>query len=329
MAGKRTETVTVLVIAQTDDRMVDAVVSDLADLAVPVFRADTSWFPRQLGLHAQHRYGRWIGELRTEHRHVRLEDIRSVWYRSPSAFRFDPEMNDVERAFAHREARMGFGGLLAALPDVLWMNDPNRTADAMYKPLQLQVAGDCGLRVPRTVLTNDAATIRRFAAESKDGVVLKTLGANTVTEGGELKVVFTRRLTDADLADLRGAEATAVQVQDWIPKEREMRVVAVGDTLFPIAIHAHSAASRVDWRADYDALSYQRSQLPDVVADGLRGYLCTLGLSFACFDLVIDPDGAHWFLEANTAGQYGWLEAHTDAPITQAVAGLLAQGKAA
>ncbi|MGH3565284.1 MAG: hypothetical protein ACRDRH_04485 [Pseudonocardia sp.] len=59
-----------------------------------------------------------------------LGDIRSIWYRDPSAFVFPPELTEVERACAHREARLGFGGVLAALPDVLWVNHPNRAADA-------------------------------------------------------------------------------------------------------------------------------------------------------------------------------------------------------
>lgn len=106
---------TVVILAQIADTPVDAVVQGLSARDIPVFRADTSWFPRQLVLDAQLACdGRWTGELRTEYRNVRLEDIRSIWHRDPSAFSFPEGMIEVERAYAYREARLGFGGVLPA-----------------------------------------------------------------------------------------------------------------------------------------------------------------------------------------------------------------------
>jgi hypothetical protein len=49
-------------------------------------------------------------------------------------------------------------------------------------------------------------------------------------------------------------------------------------------------------------------------------------LVYAGFDFVVTPDGEHVLLEANTGPQMGWLEAATGAPITDAMATLLAKG---
>ncbi|HEX3647744.1 MAG TPA: ATP-grasp ribosomal peptide maturase, partial [Pseudonocardiaceae bacterium] len=102
---------TVVVFAQEADAPVDAVVRELDRRGVTVFRADTAWFPRQLTLDARldPATGQWTGELATEHRSVHLEDITTIWYRDPSAFRFPDTLTEVERAYAHREARLGFG----------------------------------------------------------------------------------------------------------------------------------------------------------------------------------------------------------------------------
>ncbi len=316
----------VVIFAQHADAPVDAVVRNLDVRGVEVFRADTSWFPHRLSLDARMLKRRWVGILRTPYRQVELEKVRAIWYRTPTAFEFTPGLNPVERAFAHREARLGLGGVLCALPEVLWMNHPNRASDAIYKPLQLQVAAECGLLTPRTLVANDRAAIRRFAQEADHGVVLKTLGANTVTEGDQLKVVYTRRLTAADLDDLRGAELTPVQVQDWVPKTRDVRVVVVGAKIFAIGIRAGSEAGLTDWRTDYGSLAYEVARLPDDVRDGVLGYMHRLGLTYAAFDFAVDHEQRHWFLEANTAGQFGWLEAHTGAPITDTIAATLTAG---
>lgn len=316
---------TVVVLAQDCDAPVDRVVLALAERSVPVFRADLAWFPQQLAIDAEFVDGRWAGVLRAEHRSVRLGDIRSIWYRDPGAFRFPPTMTPVERSFAFAETRLGIGGVLATL-DALWVNFPNRACDAMYKPVQLATAARCGLGVARTLVTNDAAAVRRCAEGSPHGLVHKTFGANTVTENGVLKVAFTRRLTTADLADLDGVEHTAHQFQDWLAgKAYEVRVIAVGDQLFPVAIHAASPAARLDWRSDYDALSYELIELPSDVDKGVRRYLDSLRLAYAALDFVVDHDRCYTFLESNSSGQFGWLEANTGAPITDALADLLAR----
>ncbi len=317
---------TVIVLAQHVDTPVDVMVRELTAREVPVFCADTSWFPRKLVLDARlSAEGQWTGQLRTEHRTVDLEAIRSIWHRDPGAFSFAKGMTEVERAYAHREAHLGFGGVLASL-DALWVNHPNRAADAIYKPLQLVTAARCGLTTVPTVITNSPDAVRRLAAGSPAGVVRKSLGPTTVTEGGQLTVAFTHRLTAADLADLSRVGATATQAQHWVNKTHEARVVVVGERMFTILIRAGSDASRVDWRADYPALSYEWVDTPSEIEKGLRAYLAEMGLAYAAVDFAIDVDGRWVFLESNSSGQYFWLETHTGAPITATLADLLAEG---
>lgn len=174
---------TVVVFAQECDAPVDQVVGKLAERDVPVFRADTSWFPQRLTLDARLENGRWAGCLVTDHHRVDLHDIRAIWYRDPAAFDFPANLSSPERRFCFREARLGLGGVLASL-DTLWVNHPNRASDAIYKPLQLTTAAACGLAVPRTLVTNDAVAVRRFHTESRPGLVCKVLGSNTITTWG-------------------------------------------------------------------------------------------------------------------------------------------------
>lgn len=261
---------TVLILATERDISADRMVRALADRDVPVFRADLGWFPQQLTLDAELRDGRWVGRLATPHREVALEGLRSIWYRSPSAFRFPPAMSGTERRHAQHEAKLGLGGVLSALP-VHWVNHPSRHADAGYKPRQLIAAARAGLAVVPTLVTNDAVAVRRFAARSEPGgVVTKMFGASAIFEQGGRRVALTQRLSDTDLDDLRGIEMTAHQVQRWASKRAEARVIVIGQHVFAVAIRAGSAAAFVDWRADYGALSYERIPLPTEVERGIR-----------------------------------------------------------
>lgn len=66
---------TVVILAQQADSPVDALVRQLTARNVPLFRADTRWFPRQMVLDARlNDDGRWTGQLSTAHRAVDLMD---------------------------------------------------------------------------------------------------------------------------------------------------------------------------------------------------------------------------------------------------------------
>ena len=119
------------------------------------------------------------------------------------------------------------------------------------------------------------------------------------------------------------------QLQQWVDKIQEARVVVVGSQVFTLLIHAESAAARLDWRADFDALSYEWVETPPHVETGLRRYQEATGLAYAACDFAIDNNGQRIFLESNSSGQFGWLEAQTGAPITAAITDLLATGAAA
>ncbi|WP_425415404.1 MvdC/MvdD family ATP grasp protein [Pseudonocardia acaciae] len=308
------------------DRTADSVILALADLRVPVVRVDLSWFPQRMSLDAEFDSGRWHGSLRTEHHQVELDDVRSVWVRTPATFEMPTGLSSAEAAFAKREAKLGFGGVLMSLPDVLWVNRPDLAATAVYRPLQWMAASRYGLRVPRTWVGNDPKAVARFAGTAPSGVVLKPLSANLIWEDGTYKVGWTRRLISEDLADLRGIDVTCHLIQDWAPKSYECRVVFVGAEVFAFAIHAGSPESYVDWRSDYQALRCEPIELPERVTAGLRGVMADLGLVYGAFDLVVDPDGETiWFLEINPGGQYGFLEAATGEPISDSLARLLAR----
>jgi D-alanine-D-alanine ligase-like ATP-grasp enzyme len=49
-----------------------------------------------------------------------------------------------------------------------------------------------------------------------------------------------------------------------------------------------------------------------------------LGLNYGALDFCVTPEGEHYFLEVNCAGQYMWLEECTDLKLSKEMALLLA-----
>lgn len=317
---------TILVLTRPNDGTAAGVVTELERRGVAVVRADVGDFPLDATLVASmggHR--EWRGSLNLAGKHVRLDEIRAIYYRRPTGFRFPDHLSSEHQRFAKAEARRGLGGVLLTLP-VRWVSHPSRVADAEFKPLQLQLAAEFQLRVPRTLITNDAVHVREFVEQLSGPMIYKPLSASSVHTDGELRFIYA---TQVDSSTLRDADIglTAHLFQEWIPKEYDVRLTVAGDRFFAVAIHANSDRAYVDWRSDYSALKYESVETPEGVRFSIKSLLERLGLSFGAFDFTVTPDGDWVFLELNPNGQWGWIEDHTDLPITSAVADLLASGK--
>lgn len=314
----------VLMLGDAGDWALAEVAKGLDSRGVRWALLNTVDFPQRMDMNVRLEPGSadWLGELVTGDTRVRLSEVSAVYYGKPTDFALPAMLSGPEQRFARAQARVGIGGVLASLP-ARWVSHPSALADASYKPRQLTLLRQAGLAVPPTLITNNAAAVREFAAVHGD-LVVKPLAEPIVWEGGGESVIYTRRITAAELADLSGVETTAHLFQQWQDKPHgEARVVAVGDQLFAVAIHASSEPAYVDWRSDYDALTYEVIEVPDPVRAGIFRYLQLARLASSVFDFLIRPGEAWIAYEANGAGTWGWLADECQLPIAAAFADTL------
>ncbi len=310
-----------LVLTHPFDPTADYVVSELNRRRVPVFRCDPGEFPQRLTVSARLNRAEagWIGSLRLPEREVSIAEIGCVYYRRPTAFDLPAGMGEQVRRWAAGEARMGLGGVLSALP--WWLNHPAAIAAAEYKPVQLAHAAACGLAVPDTIVTNDPAEAAKFVAHV-GAAVYKPLTPAGITEGDTHRVVFTTPVSLGDVDE--SIRLTAHLLQERIDKRYEVRLTVADEVFLAARIDAGSNAAAVDWRADYEALTY--TPLPDVPAQvraGISTLMRRLGLRFGTFDFIVTPDDRWVFLEINPNGQWAWIEDATGLPIAASIADAL------
>lgn len=309
----------VLILTHRFDPTADKVVEELNIRGTPVFRCDASDFPERLSVSGELIDGEWSGRMLTARRSLDLSEVSGIYYRRPTGFEFHPDMSENERRWAAIQARMGFGGLLASLDP--WLNHPHQIGYAEYKPVQLREAAACGLRVPRTLVTNDPKTAKEFVFHV-GRAVCKPFGGFGVCDEDGYRQTFTTVVTPQQCGDPSIAR-TMHLFQEWVPKEYEVRLTVVDDCFFAARIDAGSKAACVDWQSDYDALSYEVIETPSAVRSGVARLLRRLGLRFAALDFVVTPDGEWWFLECNPNGQWAWIEDETRMPISRALADAL------
>jgi ATP-grasp ribosomal peptide maturase len=325
----------ILVLTQEIDPTSDFVIRELARRDANVIRFDIGDFPSGTSLLAEidSSLVDWAGRLDRPRRSIGWGQIKSVWWRRPTYFRFPEHLSREERRFARDEAAAAIGGLLR-LQDAFWMNHPERTAGADFKPVQLKAARQCGLEIPRTLITNrveDACAFIRSNAENGRRTIYKTLAYSDVVNPvtGSDEVIYTTVVEESQLEDDELVRVSPCMFQEEVPKRLELRVTVVQDRVLTAGIDAAgSAAARVDFRAGYEELRYEPYELPDDLAKSLVNLVRDLGLTFAAIDLILTPDGRHVFLELNPAGQWAWLELELGLPISEAIADALQDGEA-
>jgi len=306
----------ILAVTHPGDDHLAPVLEALARLGAEATVFDVAGFPARarLAFEARNSAAGWT--LETLEGRIRGEEISAVWWRRPLPVDLAPDAPAGDAAFALRQANAAVVGLWASLP-ARWVNEPWADDAAGHKPRQLAAAVRAGLKIPRTLVTNDPERARTFLRGLRTSAVWKALHC-TAADWYPTRLLAPR--TRPDLAPLRNAPAI---LQAYVPGV-DLRVTAVGDELFSAEIDARKTSSPHDFRPVFDQAKVARCDLPDDVAAKLRALLAELGLRYAAIDLRRRADGEHVFLEVNPSGQWLFVEERTGLPITGALAALLA-----
>ncbi|QVQ54440.1 ATP-grasp ribosomal peptide maturase [Spiractinospora alimapuensis] len=295
---------TVLILTRDFDPTSDHVIEALNRRRAPVLRCDVADFPLKLEFTATLAES-WAGALRTQERVLDLSEVTGIYYRRPTRFRFPSGMSDSHRAWAEVEARLGFLGTLAALPR--WLNHPSRIANAEYKPLQLRVARELGLRVPETIVTNVASDAKAFATGLGRPVIYKPFSPRgVIDEDGRQHLLFATPVT-AEQIDDPALHLTTHMIQEYVAHTHAVRLCVVDTDMFAAEIHSGSIAGHLDWRKDYAALKYSRTTPPAHIRATVQSFMSHFDLRFGAFDFLVDESGRWVFLEINPNGQWAWI----------------------
>jgi len=304
---------------------IDLVAQALARRGVRPIRFNTDLFPSLVKLSAR------AGDERAAHlvtetgEETSVEAVRAVWARKLWSPRMSDDLDERYRAMCATESVAALEGFLDALHNARWVNDLDQQRKAENKQRQLRLAARAGLRVPRTLVTNDAAAARQFFAETEGETVAKLLRPLAVSMNADTPFVYTNRVREEDLAGAEALRHSPMVFQELIPKAYELRVACVAGEAFAGALDATgSSRGHTDWRrAAPEECRWKKAQLPTEVTSSLQVLMSELGLVFGAVDLICTPAGEHVFLEVNPGGEWGMLERDLGLPISEAIAAAL------
>jgi MvdD family ATP-grasp ribosomal peptide maturase len=319
---------TILIITRSDDNeSVQMVAQAVERKGGEVIRFDTDRYPTEVRLTAH--YGKAGNErlmLTNEQGEFNLREVTAIWHRRLNYGAQLPTTLDRQlRQASLNETRAAAQGMLASLK-AFRMDALPHIRHAENKQLQLQVARELGLEIPRTLTTNDAAAVHAFAESCERGIVTKMLSSFAIYEGGRELVVFTNPVKPEDLVDLSGLSLCPMTFQEMVPKALELRTTIVGNHIMTAAINSQASERAThDWRRDGLRMieDWQPYELPREVEEKLLRLMDYFVLNYGAIDIIVTPDGRHVFLEINPVGEFFWLERSPGLPISDAIADVL------
>ncbi|HEY6251793.1 MAG TPA: hypothetical protein VI685_17685 [Candidatus Angelobacter sp.] len=235
-----------------------------------------------------------------------------VWIRRPELPEPNPEVLEADRKFADHEYR-NFYQSIAYLLEALQIRSINKYSAARFinnKGVQLHLANACGLKVPKTLLSNSPQATKNFFSSSSSRMICKAFTPHSWERRsrGDLAITETFEITRKELPEDEIFTFAPGIYQDMVVKQFDVRTVLMGDKVYSHALHNPRKA--LDWRGDASRgrVDVGIIATPREIEEKLVEFARKAGICFGSVDFAVDMDGQWWFLEINEEGQFLWLD---------------------
>lgn len=249
---------------------------------------------------------------------VEVASLGAIWWRRPSGNSWNraapvlPQLADEAAIdLVRNDCLATFLGIVGTAFRGVWVSDPDAHRHAENKLRQMHAAQQAGLRIPRTLVSQNPDAIRAFCA--RQPTIVKAVAGTNKTP------LMAHTVNDELLASDDSLRLSPAIYQERIEGRRHLRVHAFGP-------HIHAAlmtCDELDWRIHLDKLRVEPHTLDEDLQQRLRHFLALMGLNMGIFDLKLDHEGQPVWLEVNPQGQFLFLEGMSDLRLADALADYL------
>lgn len=253
------------------------------------------------------------GAITINNKKIEFSDIQGVYWRNFSDVKYeifeDGENTEFLSNMLERERRSALHSLFYSL-DFNWVNSMNAFELHKKKAYLTSEYHKSGIRVSKTLITNDKDALLRFYEENDKKLIYKP-----VLGGSYTKVLGDNDLKEENLATLKVAP---VQFQEFVDGV-DIRVYAFKNSgLYAAKIEA----ATLDFREDLSSKLIP-IELPQNIKDDCFKMMEIADLKYSGIDIRLNTNGEYVFIEANPAPMFIHAQNVTGFPITEELIKLL------
>lgn len=239
----------------------------------------------------------------SEGRKIALSDASVLWLRRTRSNQILslPVDDDSAHEIIDNDCRGGLTGFLVSHFKGKWISTPEATHRSADKIFQLDVAHKCGLRVPRTLVSQSRERVVDFFEACDGKIIVKTL------VGAPSPFLQTVRLSDPRAIDEASYAAAPAIFQEYIEGTDHLRLNCFGNASYAALIRTDD----IDWRGNLN-VPIESYEVPPALHRSVRDVLDALELEMGIVDLKLTAAGEPVWLEVNPQGQFVFLDPLTD-----------------
>jgi hypothetical protein len=252
-----------------------------------------------------------------------IDLIKVVWNR-----RWDYsliEANNYIEQVKLNEFKIFSNYIFKKISNVFWMDKMDSIN--IDKLTQLDVASKSGLKCLPYILTNNKSDLSLFMF--KEGTLItKSLGTTiNINKKQKQYTTFTSMIDEKGIERIPNIFSLSF-FQKFIDKIDDIKIICIGEKLFPIAIESqNNFKTKIDFRK-YDWNNPNRNfshKIPDDLSEKILNFMKMIDLKFGIIDFIYGKDFCYYFLEVNPIGQFSYISGFSGANIEQEIAEYLSQ----
>ncbi len=297
----------ILIIGSQEETHAEYVYNALKKRGTEVEYFDTREYPQNILLSYSENTE---GYLIINGKKINISDIQGVYWRWHYGIPYKKYDDEFVSNMVLRERTSALNSFLCSLKCNV-VNPFEAIEMHKNKAYQLNLLKNAGIRVPKTVITNDKASVLDFYEKNNKNVIYKPV----------LGGASTQKLTDEDLTEdrLKELQDSPIQLQECIDGV-DIRVFAMGNYIYAAEIRANTLDFRDDNQAELCPV-----EIPETAKADCIKALELLKLKYSGIDIRKTKDDEYVFIEANPAPMFIHFERMTKYPITEELIRLLTQ----
>ena len=257
---------------------------------------------------------------------ISFSEVKKVWPIRRGNVKTHRNLDHASRLFAEKQIFYTLNSLVSMF-DCEVINKPY-VAKYMQdnKLLQLRTAKECGMEIPKTLVSSCFKDVSRFIKDNGGLALVKPVFNIPFVEKEEnlFYGIYSNIVTRKDISSDSVKVCPSIY-QEYIDKKVELRISYAGGDMLACAIHSQSSEkTKIDWRNyDFKNVKHTTYDLPEKVKNLLIKTINKLDLQYGQIDMILTPDGRFVFLEVNPSGQWGWIQKITGLKIDESIARML------
>lgn len=245
---------------------------------------------------------------------IESKDIKSVWYRRGDINNFfykeslllkDIQFENLFRK--HLDNENSYYNELIHLGFYKYLHINNRLTSIPNKLWTLNIAAECGLMVPPSMVTCYRKDVLNFHKNNNEKIISKAIRDGISFNIDDYYFTGYTELLPYELINQLNDEFFPTLFQAYIEKQFEIRTFFLNNTFYSTAIFSQNdQQTQVDFRK-YNYSYPNRTPcfvLPMKVQESLRMLLKRININCGSIDLIKGKDNNIYFLEINPVGQF-------------------------